>query len=133
MARRPAVEQYVDREVVLGIRPEDLEDAAITGAGTATIVGDVRLTEALGSEIVAHFDVAARPAVTDETRELAEDIGDEVAFERLEQDSTTFVGRFDPRSGVKPDQRIEVAVDTRSLHVFDPETALAIYRGGNDS
>lgn len=88
------------------------------------------MTEALGSEIVAHFDVAARPAVTDDTRELAEDVGDHVALERLErleQDTTTFVGRFDPRSDVKPDQRVEVAVDTRSLHVFDPETALAIY------
>jgi hypothetical protein len=53
-----------------------------------------------------------------------------VAFERLEQDVTTFVGRFSPWSDVKEDQHIRVAVDTRSLHVFDPETALAIYRGG---
>ncbi|HVF12946.1 MAG TPA: sn-glycerol-3-phosphate ABC transporter ATP-binding protein UgpC [Acidimicrobiales bacterium] len=130
VARRPAVEGYIDREVVLGIRPEDLEDAAIADSHWSTISGEVRLTEALGSEIVAHFDIAARPAVTEAARELAADVGDEVAFERLEQESTTFVGRFGPRSDVKAGERIEVAVDTRALHVFDPGTALAIYRGG---
>ena len=135
LARRPAVEGYVGRDVVLGIRPEDLEDAAVASNAanqTPAISGVVRLTEALGSEIVAHFDVAARPAVTDETRELVEDVGDEVAFERLSDGSTMFVGRFTPRSDVKVGQRISVAVDTRALHVFDPDTALAVYRGGND-
>ncbi len=130
LARRTAVQGYVGRDVVLGIRPEDLEDAAIARDGSSTIVGNVRLTEALGSEIVAHLDVQARPAVTEATRELAADVGDDVAFERLENESTTFVGRFNARSDVKPDQRVNVAVDTRSLHLFDTETALAIYRGG---
>jgi multiple sugar transport system ATP-binding protein len=130
LARRPAIGDYVGREVVLGIRPEDLEDASIAPEGLTTISGSVRLTEALGSEIVAHFDVAARPAVTDETRELVEDVGDEVALERLTDDSTMFVGRFGPRSRVRAGQRVEVAVDTRALHVFDPDTALAIYTGG---
>jgi multiple sugar transport system ATP-binding protein len=133
IARRPALAGYVGREVVLGIRPEDLDDAAVAGNGSATIAGHVRLTEALGSEVVVHFDVAARPAVTEETRELAADVGDEVAFERLEDEKTTFVGRFSPRSDVKQDQHVRVAVDTRSLHIFDPETALAIYQGGSET
>jgi multiple sugar transport system ATP-binding protein len=141
VARRPALEGYIGRDVVLGIRPEDLEDAAVPGLrgadgmtadGLPTIPGHVKLTEALGSEVVAHFDVEAPPAVTEETRELAADVGDDIAFERLEQEMTTFVGRFSPRSDVKQDQYIRVAVDTRALHVFDPETALAIYRGGTD-
>ena len=133
VARRPALEGYVGREVVLGIRPEDLEDAAVGDGRFPTVPGHVRLTEALGSEKVVHFDVAAHPAVTEETRELAADVGDDVAFERLEQEVTTFVGRFSPRSDVKADQQIRVAVDTRSLHIFDPETALAIYQGGSES
>jgi multiple sugar transport system ATP-binding protein len=37
------------------------------------------------------------------------------------------VGRFGPRSRVKAGDTIDVAVDTRSLHFFDPETALGIY------
>ncbi len=131
LARRPAIAGYEGRAVVLGIRPEDLEDAAVAGGGAATLDGDVRLTEALGSELVVHFDIDAEPAVTEETRELAADAGDAVALERLEQETTTFVGRFSPRSDVKQGQPIRVAVDTRSLHIFDPETALAIYRGGS--
>ena len=132
VARRPALEGYEGRDVVLGIRPEDLEDATVASESLPSIPGHVRLVEALGSEVVAHFDVAAHPAVTEETRELAADMGDDVAFERLEQDVTTFVGRFSPRSDVKQDQQVRVAVDTRGLHVFDPETALAIYRGGSE-
>ncbi len=131
VSARPGLREYEGSTVILGIRPEDLEDAEVAGDGFATIPGHVRLTEALGSEVVVHFDVAAQPAVTEETRELAADMGDDVAFERLEQDITTFVGRFSPRSDVKQDQLIRVAVDTRSLHIFDPETALAIYRGGS--
>jgi len=131
LARRPAIAGYEGRAVVLGIRPEDLEDAAVAGGGAATLAGEVRLTEALGSELVVHFDVDATPAVTEETRELAADAGDAVALERLEQETTTFVGRFSARSDVKQGQHIRVAVDTRSLHIFDPDTALAIYRGGS--
>jgi multiple sugar transport system ATP-binding protein len=37
------------------------------------------------------------------------------------------VGRFGPRSRVKVGETIDVAVDTRSLHFFDPETSLGIY------
>jgi multiple sugar transport system ATP-binding protein len=37
------------------------------------------------------------------------------------------VGRFGPRSRVRVGDSIDVAVDTRSLHFFDPETALGIY------
>ena len=133
VGRRPAIAGYVGREVVLGIRPEDLEDPSIGGEGHPTITGRVRLTEALGSEVVVHVDVAARPAVTEATRELAADAGDDVALERLEQETTTFVGRFSPRSDVKQDQQVRVAVDTRSLHLFDPESARAIYRGGSET
>jgi len=131
VGRRPALEGFTGREVVLGIRPEDLEDPSIAGEGWPTITGRVRLTEALGSEVVVHVDVAARPAVTEVTLELAADVGDDIALERLGQETTTFVGRFSPRSDVKQDQQVRVAVDTRSLHLFDPESASAIYRGGS--
>ena len=67
--------------VVLGIRPEDLEDAAIETDAPPDhrLKGKVELTEALGSEIMVHVGVGARPALTEEVRELAEDLGDERA------------------------------------------------------
>ena len=128
-ARRPALASHVGQEVILGIRPENLEDAALAGDRRACVSGTVRLTEALGSEIIAHVEVAARPARTTETTEVAADV-DPVALDRLTTDNAVVVGRFNPRSDVKPGQAVELAVDTRSLHLFDPETALAIARGG---
>ena len=128
LAARPALEAYVGREVILGIRPEDLEDAALARDTGARLTGQVRLTEALGSELVTHVEVAARPALTEETREVAADV-DQVAVQRLESESAVLVGRFAARSDVKPGQAVEMAVETRALHFFDPETALAIYEG----
>jgi len=75
-----------------------------------------------------HFEIAAKHAVTDEVRELAEDVGDEARVDQLaHEDTATLVGRFGARSRAHPGDTAEVAVDTRSLHFFDPETGLGIY------
>jgi multiple sugar transport system ATP-binding protein len=128
VAQRPGLARYVDRDVVLGVRPEDLEDAALAPESRARLRGTTELTEALGSEIVVHFEIPAKHAVTDEVRELAEDVGDEARVDQLAEENTaTLVGRFGPRSRVREGDKVEVAVDTRALHFFDPETGLGIY------
>jgi multiple sugar transport system ATP-binding protein len=134
VSARPAIAKYAGREVVLGIRPEDLEDAALNTNVPAEqrLQGKTELTEALGSEIMVHFSIAARPAVTDDVRELAQDVGDDRKVEDLAEgaaETATLVGRFGARSRVRPGQPVEVAVDARSLHFFDPETGLGIYDG----
>jgi multiple sugar transport system ATP-binding protein len=128
---RPALKAYEGRQVVLGIRPEDLEDAALEQVAPTDkrMRARVELREALGSEILVHFTVEAKPAVTEDVRELARDVGDESAVEaRAEDTHTTLVGRFGPRSQVRVGDVMEVAVDTRSLHFFDPESGIAIYK-----
>jgi multiple sugar transport system ATP-binding protein len=125
--RRPALRGYDGRTVILGIRPEHLEDAAVAGDAPARrrLHGTVTLREALGSEIMMHLTVAARPAVTDETRELAEDVGTErVAADDPE---TMMVGRFSARSRVRAGDTTEMVVDTSGLHFFDPDSGLGIY------
>ncbi|MBI5104927.1 MAG: sn-glycerol-3-phosphate ABC transporter ATP-binding protein UgpC [Solirubrobacterales bacterium] len=127
VARRPALAAYAGRDVVLGIRPEDLEDAAVAGDAPADqrLHGELQLREALGSEIMVHLVVAARPAVTAEVRELAEDVGAGVAEEHGEQ--AAVVGRFSSRSLVRVGDAVECVVDTSALHFFDPDTGLGIY------
>jgi multiple sugar transport system ATP-binding protein len=128
---RPALKSYVGRTIVLGIRPEDLEDAALERVAPSDkrMRARVELREALGAEVMVHFTVEARPAVTDDVRELARDVGDESSVEaRAEETHTTMVGRFGPRTEVREGDIMEVAVDTRSLHFFDPETGTAIYK-----
>jgi multiple sugar transport system ATP-binding protein len=129
---RPGLAAYDGKEIVLGIRPEDLEDAALASGTSSTthLHGQTQLTEALGSEIMVHFSIKGRHATTEDVRELAEDVGDERAVEQAaDSDTATLVGRFGARSRVRPGQPIEVAVDTRSLHFFDPKTGLGIYDG----
>jgi multiple sugar transport system ATP-binding protein len=127
IAKRPALEQYEGRDVILGIRPEELEDAALAKdiPTDRHLRGEVRLREALGSEIMVHFTIAARAAVTEDVRELAADVGEEVS-ENVEPE-TTMVARFNSHSRVQEGETAEVAVDTSALHFFDPETSLGIY------
>jgi multiple sugar transport system ATP-binding protein len=122
----PALRAYAGRTVILGIRPEDLEDAALVPetAPDRRLRGSVVLREALGSEIVAHFVIDARPALTDDVRELAAEVGEELTNQAPH---ATMVGRFRADSAVEAGQRAEVAVETRALHFFDPDTGAGIY------
>jgi multiple sugar transport system ATP-binding protein len=118
--------------VVLGIRPENLEDASLASDTPSDhrLHGQVVLTEALGSELMVHFTIDAQPAYTDDVKELAQDIGVERAGAGVIQGSenhATMVGRFSPRSPVREGEDAQVAVETSSLHFFDPETGLGIY------
>jgi multiple sugar transport system ATP-binding protein len=132
LTARPALEAYVGRTIVVGIRPENLEDAALEPdtPDDRRMRGVVVLREPLGSEIVAHFTVAARPALTEDVRELARDVGQESAVRAAEAEGaseTVMVGRFGPRSRVKNGDVVDIAVETGALHFFDLETGLGIY------
>jgi multiple sugar transport system ATP-binding protein len=128
---RPALEKYAGERVVLGIRPESLEDASLESDIPADrhIKGVVVLREPLGSEIVAHFEVDAPPALTEDVRELARDVGQESTVQAggEEDGKAVLVGRFGPRSRVKNGDVIDVAVDTNAVHLFDIESGEGIY------
>ncbi len=124
---RPALRTYEGRTVVLGIRPEDLDDPRHNPEGRGRLRGRVTLTEALGSEIMVHLSMDAKPAFTEDVRELARDVDAEVADDAAEAGEATVVGRFDPRSEVGTGSETEVAVDTRSFHFFDLDSGAGIY------
>jgi multiple sugar transport system ATP-binding protein len=128
---RPAIERYAGKKVVLGIRPESLEDASLAPEipEDRHIKGVLVLREPLGSEIIAHFEVDAPPALTEDVRELARDVGHEGTVQAPSEGDTktTLVGRFGPRSRVRSGDVIDVAVDTNAVHLFDLETSEGIY------
>jgi multiple sugar transport system ATP-binding protein len=132
LSERRGLLAFEGREVIVGIRPEDLEDAALAPNVPTDnrLRGRVELREALGSEVLAHIAIDARQAVTEDVRELAADIeggAPSPAMEGAERGPAKLVGSFAPRSGVREDDTAEIAVDTRNLHFFDPETSLGIY------
>jgi multiple sugar transport system ATP-binding protein len=122
---------YVGKQVIIGIRPEDLEDAALeSGAPPDRILkGRLELREALGSEIMAHFAIKAAHAETDEMRELAQDAGAPETTPQIgvADDEAVIVGRFGARSRIQSGDEISAVVDTRALHFFDPTTGNGIY------
>jgi multiple sugar transport system ATP-binding protein len=130
MQSHPALKDYDGKRVIIGIRPEDLEDAALESDAPADrrLRGRVELREALGSEIMAHFAITGAHAETDETRELAKDAGagDETQV-GVQEGEAVIVGRFGARSRIKQGEQVEAVVDTRALHFFDPETGTGIY------
>ncbi|MGI8421579.1 MAG: ABC transporter ATP-binding protein [Gaiellaceae bacterium] len=129
LASRPGLAAFADRDVILGIRPEDIEDAALVGDAPADrrLRGKVELREALGSEIMVHLGVTARPAATEDVRDLVEDAVQDPVGGASDGQTTTVVGRFGARSRVREGETVEAVIDTRSLHFFDPETGLGIY------
>jgi multiple sugar transport system ATP-binding protein len=129
VAERPALRRYVDEPVIMGVRPGDLEDASLHPDAPADqrIKTVVDLREDMGSEILVHFTIDVPPVVTDDLKELALEHGEtEESLEKEQPKHTTFIASFDADSTAAEGDRIEVQVDTRGLHFFDPETRVAI-------
>ena len=131
---RPGLEAYAGRTIGLGIRPEQLEDAALVGdvpAGSR-LRGKVVTTELLGSELLAHVEMEAAPVVTQEIREVLEDV-DRSRVVDLESEArarrTVVVGRFGIGSETRAGANVEMRVDTRRLQFFDLESEAAIGLG----
>jgi multiple sugar transport system ATP-binding protein len=137
LSSRPALKGFEGKPVVVGIRPEDMEDATLVSDAPANrrIRSHVILREALGADVLVHFGVRARPVITEDTKELAKDVGTEVleAVERGAQSGEwIFLARLNPRTQAQQGQPIELVVDTGRLHFFDPETGRGIYDGEPD-
>ena len=124
---RDALKPFVGRRVILGIRPEDLDDAAVVGRGTAgTIAAVVDIREDLGSEILVHFGVGA-PAVRGEDVEAA--LGQEAleaTSDAARRKGSLFTARVSRDSRADEGDAIELAVDASRLHFFEIETGGAI-------
>jgi multiple sugar transport system ATP-binding protein len=135
VAARPAVAGFAGQQVVVGIRPEDMEDASlVSGAPPDRRVNVlVELSEALGSEVLVHFTLDARQALTDDVKELAVDVGAE-ALEHVEQQAehgkAHVIARLNPRTAARKGETVELVIDTARLHFFDPDTGAGIY--GNE-
>jgi multiple sugar transport system ATP-binding protein len=110
LERRPKLAEYLGGPVILGIRPEDIEDASLVpSANGSGLEVDCVLAEPLGAEVIAHFPLAARPVAGSDDGALA-----------------TLTARLSPRSVAQTGTALRVAFDVERLYFFDPETEAAI-------
>ncbi|MCG5478539.1 ABC transporter ATP-binding protein [Sinorhizobium alkalisoli] len=112
---RPSLNGASNRQVIVGVRPEHMNDAAIRPS-SAEISAPVILVEALGSESMVHLNIGA-PWVDAGDPDAVADIGDERAA----------VARFSPKSTVRAGDIARVAVDAEELHFFEPVTRTSIW------
>lgn len=121
------LEPYIGRTVLLGIRPENIEDAAIaTDIPPDRRLGTVcTLSESLGADVLVYFDVQGTGLVPVDLDEEAGVAAVEPSA-RKSAGASRFVARVSPRSRAAEGMPIELAVDTSRLYFFDPETGLAL-------
>jgi multiple sugar transport system ATP-binding protein len=114
-AERPGLERYLGRDVVIGVRPEHLSDAALKrDVDTASVLElPVRLREDLGSDVQIHCGIGS---AAHHTEAAAQDV----------TSLATLVARMDPQTALAEGEIAKVHVEATRLHFFDPGTGLAI-------
>jgi multiple sugar transport system ATP-binding protein len=125
LLKRPGLVAFEGKRIILGVRPEDLEDAAFSGAAPAgrRLLAQVDIREDMGSEVYIHFGVAGKAVRGEDVRAA---VGEEAA-EVAEVKGNVWVARVDRDTKVQEEGTSELVVDTTRLHFFDPETGDAIY------
>ncbi|MEM7274915.1 MAG: sn-glycerol-3-phosphate ABC transporter ATP-binding protein UgpC [Actinomycetota bacterium] len=125
LAERPALEGFAGKPIVVGVRPEDIEDASLASDHPADqrIRSSVSLIEALGAEIILHFPMSAEPF---EIMDAEFEGDDAVAAATDESGKYIYVARANPRSRARIGDEIELAVDAARFHFFDPGDGRAI-------
>ena len=134
LARRPALASFDGRRLILGIRPEDMEDAALEtdAPQDRRVTAVVDIVEDLGSESLVHFGVQAPPVRGEDVRAAVGSETIEATEELARRGGALFVARVDRATRARAGEPVEVAVKTNRLHFFDPQTGLGIYDGRDD-
>jgi multiple sugar transport system ATP-binding protein len=119
-ARRPGLAAFAGKPVVVGFRPEDVSDAALRPDLPAEnrLTAKADLVEALGSDVLLHFGLAAEAATVQSSDSLQQI--------KATSGGSTAIARLTPRSDAKLGGTIELVIDTERLHFFDPTTGNAI-------
>jgi multiple sugar transport system ATP-binding protein len=126
MQATPGLGAYLGRDVILGIRPSDFEDAHLTGESWPVMTVEAHVTEILGSEINVIFAVDAPPVEHKDITDLGPQAEDGDSAIPLYQGKSLWTARVNARSKVGAGDRADLGVDTRNLHFFDPASGIAI-------
>jgi multiple sugar transport system ATP-binding protein len=127
LTRERGLDGWSGREVIVGLRPEDIEGPREDGStpeDAARIEATIDRVEAVGAHLLGFFTVDAPPATGEAVAEATGGGLEEVAL--ITREGTPFCATFEPRSGLRVGDRVPVSVDTRRLHFFDLDSESAI-------
>jgi multiple sugar transport system ATP-binding protein len=121
--RQAVTRANAGRDIIVGIRPENFEDAALVGPHERehgmTFRASIDVLESMGSDVFVYFAQDREQGLNvDQLAELAKDSG------RADTGASgeTVTARLDAATRVREGQEAELWADTRSMHVFDPQT-----------
>jgi multiple sugar transport system ATP-binding protein len=126
---RPALRGFEGKRVILGIRPEDLEDAAMADGAPEDrrISAVVDIRENMGSEVFLHFGIRAPPVRGKDVEAAVGSEAVEATAEQAKKQGSLFVARVGRGTQARERDRIDLVVNSGRLHFFDPETGSGIY------
>jgi multiple sugar transport system ATP-binding protein len=126
---RPTLRQFAGKRVILGVRPEDLEDAANSDGAPEDqrIASVVDIREDMGSEVFVHFGVKGPPVRGQDVQAAIGADSVEATAEQARKQGSLFVARLGRGTRARERDRIELVVTPDRLHFFDPETGQGIY------
>jgi multiple sugar transport system ATP-binding protein len=130
VSERQGLDRYFDKDIIIGLRPSSLEDAAFVSDERPWIKGEVAVTEELGSEVNLIFHMAA-PQVHHDIMiaKLDKAAKDEVEAEELAgEGQSLWTARVNPKTQARVGRSVGLAIDTGGFHFFDKDTGLAIGR-----
>jgi multiple sugar transport system ATP-binding protein len=122
---RPELAAHDGRRLILGIRPEDLEDAALAPGGD-TIEAAVDIREDLGSEVFVHFAVGGPPVRGEDVQAAVGEEAIEATAASARAKGSLWVARVGRESRAHEGEKLRLAVDVSRLQFFDPDSGDAI-------
>jgi multiple sugar transport system ATP-binding protein len=128
---RPGLEDYVGRTIILGIRPEDFEDASLeTGVPDDRQMDVVvELTEPLGADVLLYFGATATGVVPSAAAaDVDQDESVDLGANGDGPGPARMCARVSPRTRIAIGRAAKLAVDTSRLYFFDPQTREAVER-----
>jgi multiple sugar transport system ATP-binding protein len=129
LAAKPGLSDFVGKDLIIGIRPSDFEDASLADPSWPQLPVEVNVTEELGSEIHVIFTVDVPPVQHASITHAREAEGDDEAIP-LAENKTQWTARVAARSHIKPGTSAQLAVDTSNVQFFDPLSGLSIGHSG---
>jgi multiple sugar transport system ATP-binding protein len=127
----PRLRGVASGDVLLGIRPEDFEDASLVGDKPGHVFeADVSLVESLGSDLFAHISYGGEGAHSEHLTELAADAG---GADLPTTEANDAVARLEPASSIQAGTKGRLWLDTSKIHLFEPRSGDSLSARGRET
>jgi multiple sugar transport system ATP-binding protein len=127
LLRAPTINEFLGRELIMGIRPSSFENAQTeVDPKWPTMDVTVVATEELGSEVNVIFEIDAPSPRVAAAATAEEAPGGKEELLSVASDHSLWTARVNPHSRVRPKATLTLAVDIRTMHFFEPDSGVSI-------